>query len=84
MHTDPIKKPTCIGPDGVYVWLVMPFGLENAPSVYMRLMTQLFQKQIDGGYSIVFLNNIMIYCKDEESHKKQILTVLVSVQRDRF
>jgi hypothetical protein len=60
MYCDSIKKTACIGPDSLYEWLVMPFGRANALSEFMRLMTELFRKNIDGGYCIVFLDNIMI------------------------
>ena len=84
MHTDSIEKTAFIGPDGLYEWLVMPFGLANAPSEFMRLMTELLRKHIDGGYCIVFLDDIMIYSKNEESHEKHVQEVLDSVRRDGF
>jgi hypothetical protein len=57
MHPDPIEKTAFIGPDGLYEWLVRPFGLANAPSEFMRLMTDRLRKHIDGGYCIVFLDD---------------------------
>jgi hypothetical protein len=62
----------------------MPFGLPNAPSEFMRLMTEHVRKHIDGGYSIVFLHDIMIYFKNEHSHEKHVEAVLHAVRRDGF
>jgi putative transposase len=60
MHPDSIEMTAFIGPDGLYEWLLMPFGVANAPSEFMRLMTDLLRKHIDDGYYIVFLEDIMI------------------------
>ena len=84
MHPDSIEKTAFIGPDGLYEWLVMPFGLANAPSEFMRLMTDLLRKHIDDGYCIVFLDDIMIYSKDPETHEKHAQAVLDSVRREGF
>jgi hypothetical protein len=47
-------------------------------------MTDLLRKHIDGGYCIVFLDDIMIYSKNEEAHEKHVQAVLDSVRRDGF
>jgi hypothetical protein len=65
---------------GHYEFTVVPFGLSNAPVVFMCLMNDVFIKYLDK-FFFVFLDDIIIYYKSDEEHENHLRMVL-QVLRD--
>src|SRR5207244_8370266 len=60
---------------GLYEYLVMSFGLTNTPAFFMYLMNSVFMMELDVCV-IVFIDDIMVYSKNEEEHAKHLHLVL--------
>ena len=60
---------------GSFEWLVMPFGLSNAPGAFQRFMNDVFADMLDVCV-VVYLDDILIYSSDKATHRKQVKEVL--------
>ena len=60
---------------GSFEWLVMPFGLSNAPGAFQRFMNDIFADMLDVCV-VVYLDDILIYSADKTTHHKQVKEVL--------
>jgi hypothetical protein len=68
---------------GHYEFCVLPFGLTNAPSIFMQMMQQILSPYLDE-FVIAFLDDILIYSKNEEEHLKHVTQVLDLLRKHKL
>jgi hypothetical protein len=75
IHPKDVPKTTFSTRYGLYEYLVMSFGLTNAPSHFMYLMNFVFMPELDK-FIVVFIDDILIYSKSEEEHAQHLRIIL--------
>ncbi|GJS53769.1 putative reverse transcriptase domain-containing protein [Tanacetum coccineum] len=60
---------------------VMSFGLTSAPAVFMDLMNRVCKPYLDK-FMIVFIDDILIYSKSKQEHKKHLKLILELLKKE--
>jgi hypothetical protein len=77
MVVDDVAKTAfrCPGHIGLFVWIVMTFGLKNAGATYQRAMNYIFHELI-GKIVEIYIDDVVIKSLDHESHLADVRKTL--------
>nr|GEV85159.1 reverse transcriptase domain-containing protein [Tanacetum cinerariifolium] len=67
---------------GHFEFQVMPFGLTNTPVVFIDLMNRVCKPYLDK-FVIVFIDDILVYSKEEEEHGRYLKIILELLKKER-
>jgi hypothetical protein len=83
IRPEDIPKTTFTTRYGLFEYLVMSFGLTNAPAHFTYLMNSVFMPELDK-FMVVFIDDILIYFKNEEEHAKHLQIVLTRLREHQL
>ena len=83
MAEDSVEKTAFCTNLGQWEYLVMPFGLCNAPSTFQRLMNTIFEKELNS-FILVYLDDILIYSHSVGEHWEDLRRALDKLRRAKL
>ncbi|WVZ96841.1 hypothetical protein U9M48_042424 [Paspalum notatum var. saurae] len=68
---------------GLYEYLVMSFGLTNAPAFFMYMINSVFMNELDK-FVVVFIGDILVYSKNKDEHEEHLRTVFTRLREHQL
>ena len=83
IHADDVPKTAFRTRYGHFEFLVLPFGLCNAPATFLHLMQDVFRPFLDN-FVIVFLEDILVLSRSLEEHRAHVRQVLLFLRQHKL
>ena len=82
LTTESQEKTAFITPTGLYEFLVMPFGLMNAPATFQRMIQKVFSGTED--FAGAYLDDVVIHSKTFQDHIEHVGRVLECLRNSKL
>jgi hypothetical protein len=83
IYDDDIHKTAFRTRYGLYEFLVLPFGLTNAPATFLCLMNDIFRDELDVCV-IIYLDDILVFSETEEQHMIDLDHILKKLEENKL
>ncbi|CAN4123877.1 unnamed protein product [Withania somnifera] len=83
IRTEDIPKTAFRTRYGHYEFLVMSFGLTNAPAAFMDLMHRVLKPYLDS-FVIVFIDDILVYSQSKSDHEQDLAVILRTLREHKL
>lgn len=82
IHEEDVEKTAFTTPFGLYEFLVLPFGLTNAPATFQGAMNSMFSAYHE--YVLVYLDDVLVYSATMGDHVRHLRQVLHTLRENQF
>lgn len=78
------SKTGFVTQEGHFQWTCLPFGLKTSPAIFQRILSNILRKHNLTGYTVNFIDDILIYSSTFEEHIRHIRNVLEAIIKEGF
>ena len=83
IRPEDVAKTTFVTRYGQYEFMVVSFGLTNAPTYFMNMMNKVFKEELDK-FVVVFIDDILIYSETVEEQEKHLWIMLEKLRQNQL